>query len=488
MNNSNIEIERPKITRIDIENNQSFQLKDCLLDLLLQNTSNLVIISDLTGKLLSLNTSLPFDFKGHDLTGRSIFDIYDPLTAKQIIEEIQSITISGDNITLETYIVLQGMKFWFYNQMGPIRNASGQIMAVIIIGIDISVRKETEERIQSLIFHDTVTGLYNRIYLDDQLKEIEKSQESFCIIVGDLNGLKSVNDTYGHKAGDKLLAKSARILASVSRVGDIVARSGGDEFVIIMPNCDVKYAQDLCRRIKRKFANAARRKLPLSIALGYAAKDSALKSIQEIFKEADARMYLNKLLERKSSYGTLFTSLQNTLYEKSQETEEHAERIKILALKMGRSLKLPLHELDNLSLLATLHDIGKIAIPEEILFKAGPLTASEFKVIQTHSEIGFRIASTNIHLLQVAEGILAHHERWDGNGYPRGLKGVEIPLISRIIAIADSYDAMTQNRVYHKAIDPSVALDEIAKAAGTQFDPNLVQTFLKLFFDDLYQI
>lgn len=452
-----------------------------------ENTGSFFVICDLEGRLQYAQIPLEIGFENRDWRGKDLTGLYNPFMAKRVLKDIKQVAATGQPLTVERYLVARGKKLWFANQMGPLPNPAGQVEAVGIIGTNITERRESDQKVKKQTIHDKVTGLYNRAFLEEELKKLEKSQEfPFCIVVGDLNGLKFINDTYGHKTGDRVLKKAARLLLETCREKDLVARTGGDEFVILMPRATFQHAEEVCQRIKKRFARAGSKPVQLSIALGYAVKDALSKSVPEIFKEADARMYRNKLLEQKSSYGSLIASLQNTLYEKSQETEEHAVRLRTLAHQMGKALKFPPHEMDNLDLLATLHDIGKIAIPEELLLKAGPLTPTEFKIMQTHSEVGYRIARTNAHLTQVAEGILAHHERWDGAGYPRGLKGGKIPLIARIIAIIDSYDAMTHDRVYRKAVDPAEALLEMQRCAGGQFDPELVKTFLELF--NFYQI
>jgi len=178
-------------------------------------------------------------------------------------------------------------------------------------------------------------------------------------------------------------------------------------------------------------------------------------------------MYRHKLLESKSYRNAFINTLLATLFEKSMETKEHAERLQNYCLAVDRELKLSPKELDELALLAVLHDIGKVGINENILQKPGPLTSEEWEEMKKHPEIGYRIAQNTPGLSAVAEYILAHHERWDGKGYPRGLKGEEIPLLCRILAVADAFDAMTNDRTYRKAMSREEAIAEIKRNAGT---------------------
>ena len=191
-------------------------------------------------------------------------------------------------------------------------------------------------------------------------------------------------------------------------------------------------------------------------------------------------MYHKKLLEGKSWRNRIINTLLATLHEKSMETEEHALRIETYCIAMAEKMNLTSEEKNDLSLLSILHDIGKVGISMEILKKTGPLNEEEWKEIKRHPEIGYRIAQNTTELFTVSEHILAHQERWDGTGYPRGLKETEIPLLCRILAVADAYDAMTSDRVYRKAMDSQKAMEEISRCAGTQFDPQIAQLFLEL--------
>lgn len=191
-------------------------------------------------------------------------------------------------------------------------------------------------------------------------------------------------------------------------------------------------------------------------------------------------MYRRKLLEADSARSFSIQSLQRTLYEKSTETREHTERLRVLVKMLAQEMELSTVLQDELDLLAMLHDIGKIPIPDDILNKPGKLTAEEWEIMKRHSEIGYRIAKTSPELAPIAEYILAHHERWDGQGYPRGLAGEEIPLAARILAVADAFDVMVNERPYKSAFSTELAIKELKRHAGTQFDPHVVTVFLSL--------
>lgn len=363
----------------------------------------------------------------------------------------------------------------------PLRTNEGARYGFMVQVQDITERKQAEEQIRYLSFHDKVTGLYNRAYFEEELKRLDvKRQLPLSIILGDVNGLKLVNDTFGHHKGDKLLRRIARVLKNSCRKEDIVARWGGDEFAILLPRTPKNIVIEVCNRIKKACREAKKTPIQLSIALGAATKEEPGQDIQEILREAEDRMYRHKLFRSKSVRSSIISSLKKTLQEKTHETEEHARRVQELALQLGRKLKLSDSQLDELALLAALHDIGKIAIPNSILMKQDTLTQDEWEIIRKHTEIGYRIARSSPELAHIADAILAHHERWDGTGYPRGLKGEEIPLSSRIIAITDAYDVMTHGRIYKRAISRQEALEELNRCAGSQFDPKLVKLFTDL--------
>lgn len=351
---------------------------------------------------------------------------------------------------------------------------------VLSVARDITERKRIEAEIRELTFTDKVTGLYNRAFFEESLQQLNIAENlPLGLIIGDVNALKLVNDAFGHAAGDKLLQSIARLLRKACRGQDIVVRWGGDEFLLLLPRTTEAEVRKVCRDIQFQCATQAPEPIQLSLSLGYAMQTAVGDDLQECFRSADERMYQNKLQKSKGVRNSIIVSLQKTLSEKSIETERHAERLRNLALNIGRSLGMPTVQMDDLALLASLHDIGKIGIPNHILCKAGQLTPGEWKVMMKHPDIGYRILQSVPDLAHIAKSVLAHHERWDGKGYPLGLKQDEIPLIARIIAIVDAYDAMTHKRVYKEALRPEEALTEIERCAGTQFDPGLVRIFLE---------
>lgn len=353
--------------------------------------------------------------------------------------------------------------------------------ATLGVAIDITEHKQALRQVEYLSYHDKLTGLYNRVYLEDKAQEMDNQPDlPLTIIMGDVNGLKVINDAFGHQSGDLMLKKVADILLTNCRESDIVARWGGDEFVIMLPCSNEEIARGICAKIYQACSQIEGFPIQVSIALGMANRTNPDQSMEELFKEAEDLMYRNKMLENRSIRSSFLTSLEQTLWVRSHETQEHTARLGHLVNAVGRSLGLPLDEMNSLMLLAALHDIGKIAIPNNILDKPGPLTPEEWDLMKKHPEIGYRIALSNAELASIAEAILNHHERWDGSGYPLGAQGQEIPLISRILALADAYDVMISGRPYQPGITPEEALQEIIDCAGTQFDPDIAQIFIDL--------
>lgn len=356
---------------------------------------------------------------------------------------------------------------------------------LVTVFSDITEAKKLEMRLREQAFRDSLTGLYNRRFFEEELERLsaDKAYYPLSLIMGDVNGLKIVNDSLGHQQGDQVLRTLADILHKVSRPGDVVARWGGDEFVMLLPNTTEDTSQAMARDIDAKIA-ASKHEGPIpSTGLGCATIEEFPGDVSRLLKEAEDRMYSHKLTNADSSRNALVASLQRTLSEKSYETEEHARNLEKLARQLGERVGLNAAELNTLALIALLHDIGKVAVPERILEKPGPLSPEEWEIMKRHCESGYRIIVSSPDLIEVAEGILSHHERWDGSGYPRGLKGEKIPLSARIISLVDAYDAMTSDRPYRAALTRKEALAEIRACSGSQFDPVLAGEFLAVLSD-----
>ncbi len=347
-------------------------------------------------------------------------------------------------------------------------------------------RQWSDEKIRSLSFHDQLTGLYNRHFLEEEIQRLDTGRQlPISIIMADLNGLKLVNDTYGHAKGDEMLKHTAGILKKSCRKEDIIARWGGDEFVILLPQTGEEEAKRIESRIIDRCSDAYVNDVPISIALGLSIKEDMEKDLLLVLQEAEDGMYKQKLVKSQSAKGALLKTLRKALEEKSFETEEHTRNMQEIASKIAEQIKLSVSEIDRLELVIALHDIGKINFAENVLTKTDSLASEEWELMKKHPETGYRIALATEDFAHVAKDILSHHEHWDGSGYPQGLKGEEIPLLSRITAIADAYEVMSRGRPYKKALTPEEIKAEFKRCAGTQFDPELVEAFLSVLETDI---
>ncbi len=353
---------------------------------------------------------------------------------------------------------------------------------------DISNQKSRERQILQKSFHDQLTGLYNRAYFDEELNRIEQSRQSLptSILIIDVNCLKLTNDAFGHHYGDKLLKAVADILSSNCRKSDVIARTGGDEFSIILPNSPISKAEKLSERIINACRNSSYDDIFArpSVSIGCAERSDGSVDLQDIIKLADERMYKMKLEYRSQHLETLINDIINSMKKQGFENEEHLDRLVSLTERFSRFLNLSSEEIVKIKQLAKLHDIGNIRVSDKILSSSGALSSEQYAEIKQHPIIGFRIARAIPDYSYIADLILYHHERWDGAGYPSGLKEREIPLLSRIFALTDSFDLITNGTKYHGAVSGDSALDEIRRNSGTQFDPDLSEKFISFLREE----
>ncbi len=375
-----------------------------------------------------------------------------------------------------------GERKWVLEVGQGIYNALGDVEALEGIVIDITESKRQMAQIQHMNDHDFLTGLYSRKYFEEARHQVDSEEYlPLSVIIADINGIRMLNNAFGYEQVDRVIAQVALILQHCCREGDILARTGGDEFGILLKHTGQEESYRLIQQMKRACEGANFSSLGesvrISLSLGCGTKDVPEKSMDDVEREAEENLYKNKILDQKSYHNAILTSIMATMNARSQETEEHAQRLVTLSRMIGSHLALPQKSMDDLQLFAMLHDIGKIGIDDRILNKPGKLSEEEWVIMKKHPEIGYRIAISLPELSSIAEYILTHHERWDGAGYPKGLKGEEIPLLSRILAVADAYDAMTEERVYRQKRSKAEAMDEIMNNSGTQFDPAIVEIF-----------
>lgn len=407
-----------------------------------------------------------------EVIGKSFKEVHPNYEPEHLLQ-IRNTIETGEPCSYERY---KGITNTYYEILAyrPMENK----LAVIVNNI--TKRKLAEEKLQYLSVHDQMTGLYNRRYFEQEMIHLNQREYlPLTITLADINGLKLINDSFGHTTGDNYIIKTAQIFQKVYRANDVVCRLSGDEFIILSPNTDLAMAEELVRHYYDLAKNEEVNAIELSISIGYSTKYCEEDNLLEIYKKAESYMYKKKLMESPSMRGRTINTIIATLHEKNKREELHSRRVSQLCEKMGEALGYSEDKIKELKLVGLLHDIGKIAIEEGILNKPSKLTQDEWEEVKKHPEIGYRILSTVNDLSEMAEYVLAHHERWDGTGYPKGLKAEEIPMESRIIAIADTYDAIVSERSYRDALSKEFAIEELIKNRGVQFCPELVNVFVK---------
>lgn len=481
---ANIELERTNAQLKSLF--EDYQRKQILLKSLINSIPDLVFYKDPNSVFIGCNKAFEkyIGKSENELIGLTDFEIADRVSAENYRKTDADLMATQSTMIFEEVILdPDGSKVYLETLKTPYYDNNGDIIGLIGIARDVTERKFRDEKIQYLNYHDSLTGLFNRTFFQIEQDRLDTAHQlPLSVIVGDINGLRLINETLGHAEGDRLLIEIANVLKSCCRSEDIIARTGGDEFSILLPLTDGNKATMIIERINSAFdkfmSDADQSIFHTNISLGYATKTEPEQSFSRVMQIAIEFMNKRKLLEDKSQHSSILSSIKTTMFEKSNETEEHAERLAELSKKLGRVLGLTEEELVALELLSMLHDIGKISIDLGILTKAGKLTDDEWAQIKKHPAVGYRITQSSPELRHISEYILSHHERWDGLGYPHGLSGENIPLLSRILSVVDAYDAMTEDRSYRSAMTNDDAIDEIRKNAGTQFDPQIAAAFI----------
>ncbi len=376
-----------------------------------------------------------------------------------------------------------GTRKWVMEVGQAVWNTNNSVDALEGLIIDITLQKERESRIEYLNDHDYMTGLYNRNYLETALERLDRDDcLPLTVLLADVSGIRMINDAFGHPTGDRVIVDAAEVLRRNCRENDILARTGGDEFCILMPRADERAASLFMQKVNAGLAQAASGNEigVLSLTMAGHTRTRPEERIHDAVRIAADALHRRKMLSQKSSHSAILSSIMATMYARSQETEAHAARLASLCRGIGERMGLPSMMLDQLEIFSMLHDIGKVGIDDHILNKPGRLTGTEWEIMKKHPEIGYRIAMSSPDLEMIADDILHHHERWDGTGYPEGLSGLGIPLLARILSVADSYDAMTETRVYRSAMPREAAMEEIRRCTGSQFDPEIARVFLEL--------
>lgn len=446
-----------------------------------------IIATDLHGKIVIINKTGEriTEWKEKDILTLRIFDVfkvYDSNEKNKITENILELIYRGESIKNEENMILKsksGTDIPIVYDISPVKDSEGEIYGMVISFRDISEKIAKDREIDYITYHDGLTGVYNRNFFNEKIKSIDLEENlPISVIMGDVNGLKLTNDAFGHLMGDKLLISAANIMKRICRDSDIVVRWGGDEFIILLPKTKQEVVEQISERIREECTKENVELLNISISLGYDTKITKEADILKSVTNAEEMMYKVKMLESKSVKSRTLQIIINTLYEKSEQNNLHSKAVSKICKRIGQAMEMSKEKISELEILGEIHDIGKIAVNQIILNKIEPLNSQEWEEIRKHPQIGYHIVSSSGDLAFLGESILAHQEWYDGSGYPKGLKGEEIPLMARILSIADAYDAMVSYRSYRKTRTKDEAIEEIEKYSGSQFDPQLVEIFV----------
>ena len=453
-----------------------------------------VVATDINGKILVFNkaASKLTGWRPEDALFRQFEEVCGFLHeySQQCYENlIQKVLDSGMSMKFEEDTLLRSFEQKLIPielSVAPIRNEHEEMTGVIVVMKDISDKKQSQDEIRYLSIHDSLTGVYNRRFFDNEMKRLDHEKNlPITIMFGDFNCLKLINDTFGHAAGDEMLLKTFTAMKTCLRKQDVLARYGGDESVFLLPNTDKEGAEKLIQRMQLALKQQTVRGLSISVAFGYETKRNPTESLPLLFKKAEDYMYNQKIYEGSRIRSQMIHDIIGILFSKNSQEHTHAKRVSKICYRMGQAMNLSEGKLKKLKLLGLLHDIGKVAIADDIIYKQGPLNDKESCEMRRHAEIGYRMLSRINEMYDISEWILSHHERYDGSGYPRGLKEKQIPLFSRICAIADVYDALTSERSYKPAISKEAAKQELLEQSGKLFDPNLIEIFVNQVLPNL---
>ena len=366
-----------------------------------------------------------------------------------------------------------------FGRLAQTFNNMADSVSSLIDNLDDLVAERTA-KIEYLSQHDALTGLLNRASFDQAFHRLASEFDgTVAIITADLNGLKLTNDVFGHSAGDQLLKTAADVIRRTCREEDVIARTGGDEFTILLPDTTLQQAEQIAQRIRQAFADDKSIAIRGSISLGCAARSDMEHNLRDVLERAETGMYQDKTLNRKHSQEEMLDTLVDSLHEHLPREKDHANRVSRLSHDLAVAMKLTADDVRKAADAGYLHDIGKVTLDPALFQPDHVLTPQEQLDLRQHCLVGYRILNAFESTAALAEIVLTHHESWDGCGYPKGLVKEEIPLLARILSITQYYDVLTNN--YHQtALDPSDALSEIQSLSGIRFDPVVTDAFIRM--------
>ncbi len=421
--------------------------------------------------------------------GRRILDIHGEYIGKKISDYFKAYDKeTGNNIAeeptknnVECQIITHMDKdFSVIMKIANISSADGKYLGRVVTLTNITEELELQGRVNYLTFHDSMTGLYNRNYLDEEIDRLNTTRQlPITLIMADLNGLKISNDLMGHDEGDNIIRITADVLRNACRSEDIIARIGGDEFLVFLPETDEKEAELIIQRIKAAADRRTTKLGKLSIALGYCTKTQPSDNIRLCMNRADEDMYAKKSIMKRTFFEETFQYLYKKMSVHPYEGFAFTSKVKLFMTEMCLLDKEVSHLIKEAILLSEVYDIGMLCLDDEI-YSLKLLDDDDKKVIRRHCESGAKIADMSHHYQQISKYILYHHHRYDGMNNADGVKGDLIPILSRMLSVVDTYVAITSERIYRDSLNAKQAANEIAKGSGNQFDPWAVELFFKV--------
>lgn len=413
---------------------------------------------------------------------KEIFQISHKRQGCRIKDPVEDVFRSKVKKELESHAILttkNGDRVDIDDSVAPLFD--GGFSGAVVVFRDVTEKNLQTEKIEYLSFHDSLTGLYNRRFFEEEIKRLDTPRNlPLSILMGDINGLKLTNDIFGHEHGDRLLQKTAEAIRSVCRADDIIARWGGDEFIILLPRTERQEALEIASRIREQVAREQVKSVRGSISIGCQIKKDPEEQIFHILDEAESAMYREKTLTKREIFQSTIKSIMDRLHLENPKERVHSEQVGTLCQTFGKDLGLEEGEIRRLRDAGYYHDIGKAVLEQELLRKVEPLEERDWQALKEHPVVGYRILNASEETLDVADIVLYHHEHWNGGGYPKGLQGEAIPRLSRMLFIVESYEDMVCGSVYKKPMAQEDAIQEILANAGSQFDPILAQTFVSL--------
>lgn len=439
-----------------------------------------VLVVNMEGKVAMLNKAAEklTGWTSNEAFGRQYKEVFvlshedEKCTINDPIQEVMKLDTVRELGNHAMLTSKDGTRYYLEDSAAPIKDDKNNTTGIVLVFRDVTEKKEQRQKIEYLSFHDSLTGLYNRIFFNVELERLDTERNlPLSVIVGDMNGLKLTNDIFGHEAGDLLLQKLAEVFKKICRADDIIARVGGDEFTLLLPKTTADQAEEIISRVKDQFSKERVEAIKGSVSMGCDTKMDANDNITQILKNAENKMYSSKVIDRKDIKESTIKTVIEKLHKDNPNEADHSRNISEICENIGFAVNLPEVEIRRAKEAGYLHDIGKITLSKNLIAKNENLTEQQQKEMNQHPITGYRILNSFDNTLDLAESILAHHEKWDGSGFPKGLKGEEIPMLARIIAVAESYDAMTNGQ---NCMSRKEALDELEKKAGTEFDPAVV--------------